>query len=117
MYPDCPLDEYKEVLLLRQTNETIAVWEGHKYTIEEAQKASGIKKVMWVEDFESILHMLMVYADHVYLNTNENYRLKYILPDRNHRFILQLQERFPLHDYQRAALSCSGYVKSKVIQK
>lgn len=103
LYPDCPLEEYREVLLLRQTNEIIAVWEGHKYTIEEAQQASGIRKIMWNEDVETILHMLMVYASHVYLDLNENPRMKYIIPDRNHRLALRLKERFPLHDYRRSA--------------
>src|SRR5262249_19704613 len=103
LFPDCPLEEYREVLLLRQTNELIATWEGHKYTVEEAQQTSGIKKILWNEDLESILHMLMIYVDHVYLDMNENYRSRYILPDRNHRFILQLKERFPLHDYRRVS--------------
>lgn len=103
LFPDCPLEEYREVLLLRQTNDQIAIWEGHKYTIEEAQKASGIRKILWNEDLESILHMLMVYARHVYLDLNENYRMKYVIPDRNHRLALQLMERFPLHDYRRSA--------------
>ncbi|MBX7141022.1 MAG: aminopeptidase P N-terminal domain-containing protein [Chitinophagales bacterium] len=102
LFPDCPLEEYREVLLLRQTNEIIAIWEGHKYTIEEAQQTSGIRKILWNEDVESILHMLMIYADHVYLDLNENYRMKYVIPDRNHRLALQLMERFPLHTYRRS---------------
>jgi Xaa-Pro aminopeptidase len=38
LYPDCPNHQYREVLFLRQTNEHIAVWEGHKYTKEEARR-------------------------------------------------------------------------------
>lgn len=34
--PQHPLPEYREILFLRKTNEHIAVWEGHKYTKEEA---------------------------------------------------------------------------------
>src|SRR5256714_13841203 len=45
LYPDCPNPLYKEVLFLRQTSEHIAVWEGHKYTKDEARKASGIENV------------------------------------------------------------------------
>ena len=30
LFPDCPNPLYNEVLFLRQTNEHIAVWEGHK---------------------------------------------------------------------------------------
>ncbi|MDB5011452.1 MAG: X-Pro aminopeptidase, partial [Mucilaginibacter sp.] len=37
LFPDCPNLLYKEVLFLRQTNDHIAVWEGHKYTKEEAK--------------------------------------------------------------------------------
>ncbi|HAP02350.1 MAG TPA: X-Pro aminopeptidase, partial [Bacteroidetes bacterium] len=53
LYPDSPKPEYKEVLFLRKTNETIAVWEGHKYTIEEARTASGIKTIVWNEEFNT----------------------------------------------------------------
>src|SRR5688572_26301995 len=48
--PDCPVPQFREVLFLRKTNETIAIWEGHKYSKEEARNASGIDNVMWLED-------------------------------------------------------------------
>jgi Xaa-Pro aminopeptidase len=54
LFPDCPNPLYKEVLFLRQTNEHIAVWEGHKYTKEEARIASGIENVHWLGDFDNI---------------------------------------------------------------
>ena len=38
--PEHPVPEYREILFLRKTNEHIAVWEGHKYTKEEARSAS-----------------------------------------------------------------------------
>lgn len=103
LYPDCPLPEYAEVLLLRRTNEKIAVWEGHKYTIEEAQAQSGIKNVMWIDELPSILHMLMGYADHIYLDTNENYRAAPQVNDKNLRFTHELMSRYPLHQYHRGA--------------
>ncbi|HUM45617.1 MAG TPA: aminopeptidase P family protein [Chitinophagales bacterium] len=103
IFPDSPLPEYKEVLLLRRTNELIAVWEGHKYTVEEARAQSGIKTVMWMDEFESILHMLMTYAEHVYLNTNENYRAHPQVEDKNLRFAHELMRRFPVHQYHRSA--------------
>ncbi|MGB3076549.1 MAG: aminopeptidase P N-terminal domain-containing protein, partial [Chitinophagales bacterium] len=103
IFPDCPLPEYKEVLLLRRTNEVIAVWEGHKYTVDEARKQSGIKTIMWLDEFESILHMLMTYAHNVYLDTNENYRAQPKVEDQNLRFAHQLMRRYPVHDYHRSA--------------
>src|SRR6201747_1491002 len=71
LFPDCPNPLYKEVLFLRQTNEHIAVWEGHKYTKEEAKAASGIETIYWLSEFDNILHSIVNYAENIYINTNE----------------------------------------------
>src|ERR1700761_5424177 len=83
LYPDCPNPLYKEVLFLRQTNEHIAVWEGHKYTKEEAKQASGIESVYWLSEFDAILHSIINYTDNVYINTNENDRFSFAVPYRD----------------------------------
>ncbi len=101
LYPDSPRPEYREVLLLRKTNEVIAVWEGHKYTIDEAKKASGVKNIIWNEEFDTIVNVLMVYAENVYLNLNENDRAVIKVPYRDLRFANELQSRYPLHNYER----------------
>lgn len=103
VFPDAPIPAYKEVLFLKKTNEHIAIWEGHKYTQEEATAASGIKSVFWLEDFKSILPVLMHYAECVYLNTNENDRYVHINQYRDIRFAKQLMDQYPLHRYERAA--------------
>jgi len=104
LFPDCPNPLYREVLFLRQTNEYIAVWEGHKYTKEEARKVSGIQQVFWLEEFWNVLQSIIHYADHIYLNTNENDRYVHTVPYRDLRFIQELKERYPLHQYERSAL-------------
>ena len=104
LFPDCPNPLYKEVLFLRQTNEHIAVWEGHKYTKEEARKVSGIQQLFWLEEFWNVLQSIIHYADHIYLNTNENDRYVHTVPYRDLRFIQELKERYPLHQYERSAL-------------
>ncbi|HUH34110.1 MAG TPA: aminopeptidase P family protein [Daejeonella sp.] len=103
LFPDCPNPLYKEVLFLRQTSEYIAVWEGHKYTIEEARKASGIQSIFWIDEFWNIFQSIIHYAETIYLNTNENDRYSHQVPYRDLRFILDLKQRFPLHHYERAA--------------
>ncbi len=103
LFPDCPNPLYKEVLFLRQTNELIAVWEGHKYTREEAEKASGIKTILWLQEFDAILSSVIFYAENIYLNTNENDRYQHTVPYRDVRFIRQIREKYPLHQYLRAA--------------
>lgn len=102
LYPDSPRPEYKEVLFLKRTNEHIAVWEGHKYTIDEAKKASGINTIVWVDEFDVILNLLMIYADNCYLNLNENDRQVMKVEYRDLRFAKEIKNRFPLHNYERS---------------
>lgn len=103
LYPDCPNPLYREVLFLRQTNEHIAVWEGHKYTKEEARKASGIENIYWLNEYDSILHSIINYANNIYINTNENDRYSNDVPFRDLRMYEELRKKYPLHNYERSA--------------
>lgn len=103
LYPDCPNPVYREVLFLRQTNEHIAVWEGHKYTKEEARKASGIENIFWLDEYDTILHSIINYAENIYINTNENDRYGQTVPYRDIRMLELLRQKYPLHHYERSA--------------
>ncbi len=104
LFPDCPNPLYREVLFLRQTNEHIAVWEGHKLTIQEAKNVSGIDTIYWLDEFWNILPAIISYAESIYLNTNENDRYAHKVPYRDIRFIEKIKNLYPLHNYKRAAL-------------
>lgn len=43
------------------------------------------------------------HSDTIYLNTNENDRKANMVPVRDYRYAQMMQERFPLHQYQRSA--------------
>ena len=103
LFPDFPNEEYREMLFVKETNEHIEIWEGHKYTKEEATQASGIEQVHWLSEFEGIFNTLMAEAEHVYLNTNEHIRASVRVETRDARFIEFCQKHYPLHDYQRIA--------------
>jgi Xaa-Pro aminopeptidase len=103
IYPDSTRQEYREVLFLRETNEHIAVWEGHKYTKEEATAASGVKTVLWLDSFETVMKDLMAKVEHVYLSSNENIRFMSPVPYRDLRFAEEWKNKYPLHKYERAA--------------
>lgn len=104
LFPDCPNPQYKEVLFLRQTNEHIAIWEGYKYSIEEAKNITGIKNIVWIGEFWNILHSIIHYSDFIYLNTNENDRYAHSVPYKDIRFIEEIKAKYPLHKFERAAL-------------
>ncbi|MDP2187966.1 MAG: aminopeptidase P family protein [Sphingobacteriaceae bacterium] len=103
LYPDCPNPRFREVLFILETNDHIAVWEGHKYSQAEAAAMSGITTVLWNKEFRSTLNTYMKYADVCYLNTNENDRASNPLATAELRFARELQQQFPLHTYKRAA--------------
>ena len=54
LIPDYPVESQREILFLKETSELIAIWEGHKFTKEEAQELSGIKTIYWLSEFETV---------------------------------------------------------------
>lgn len=103
LFPDSPEEAYRECLFLKQTNAVIAVWDGHKYTKEEATTTSGIKSVFWNDTFQSAIRSKINYAENIYLTLNENDRYSYKAPYSDLDFARDIQRDFPLHTYYRAA--------------
>ncbi len=101
--PDCPNPKYREILFVVETNELMAIWYGHKYTKEEATATSGIKTVMWLDQFDTILSEVLSTTENVYLNTNENIRFSSDVPYRELRFANELKTKYPVHNYLRSA--------------
>lgn len=104
IFPDAKEESNREILFLKETNEHIAVWEGHKYTKQEATTTSGVEKIYWMKDFFTVFNALMGQAENVYLNTNEHTRALVEVETRDSRFVKFCKERYPLHNYQRSAL-------------
>ena len=103
LYPDNPDDKAREVLVILRPNEQLEKWEGHKLTKAEATEMSGIENVQYVDSFDAMLQVMMHHADTVYLNTNENDRMDGSIFRQDLIFVKELQARFPLHRYERAA--------------
>jgi len=103
IYPDAKNGAHKEVLFVRETNETIAIWEGAKLTKEQATATSGIKTVLWNQGFESFLKTVVFQAEHVYLNSNEHTRRYIDTETAEMRFNKNIISKYPLHKIERAA--------------
>jgi Xaa-Pro aminopeptidase len=101
--PDAVETKHREILFVRQTNETIALWEGPRYTKEQAADASGIATVYWTSEFEKIFRPLVLESDSIYLNSNEHLRAESSVVTRDQRFLQWCRKAFPLHRYQRLA--------------
>ncbi len=101
--PDFPSEKFREMLFVIKTNEQIAIWEGHKYTKEEAKQVSGIENISWLDEFEISLKEVLAGVETVYLNSNEYVKFFSEVPDKNHRFAKQFRDEYPLHKLERSA--------------
>lgn len=102
LFPDAPYENLKEILFLKETNEHIAVWEGEKLTKERAFGVSGVKTVIWLQDFPKTLKEIMSYSDTIYINTNEHYRATIETETREARFIKWWKENYPAHKVEKS---------------
>ncbi len=102
LFPDAPYEHLKEVLFLKETNEHIAIWEGEKLTKGRAYEVSGIKSVIWLQDFHKTLKEVMAYAETMYINTNEHYRASIETETREARFVKWWKESYPAHKVEKA---------------
>jgi len=102
LFPDAPYDNLKEILFLKETNEHIAIWEGEKLTKERAFEVSGVKTVIWLQDFHKTLKEIMTYCDTIYINTNEHYRAVIETETREARFIKWWKENYPAHKVEKS---------------
>jgi Xaa-Pro aminopeptidase len=103
LFPNASNPAHREVLFLKETNETIAVWEGEKLTKQTAYETSGIKTVYWLQQFPTIFKQLMSEASSVYINTNEHLRASTEVETREDRFIKKLKIDYPAHNYLKSA--------------
>jgi len=101
--PDFPDPALREILFIKPTSEHIAIWEGHKFTMEEAATLSGVSTIKWNTDFDKVFNTLMGLSKHVFLNTNEHLRAVVEVETRDARFIKACKEQYPLHQYHRLA--------------
>ena len=103
IFPNAKEHENKEILFLKETNKYIAVWEGEKLDKKKAFDISGIKTVYWLDEFESVLKLLITDADYVYLNSNEHLRAKIEVETRDMRFGKWIREVYPNQNYELSA--------------
>jgi len=101
--PDAREEKNREILFVKETNPKIALWEGHKYSKDEATAVSGIKSVYWNHEFEDVFIPLVFESDNIYLNTNEHLRADRNVQTRDARFLRWCRKLFPLHRYRRLA--------------
>jgi Xaa-Pro aminopeptidase len=103
LFPDCPDPKFREVLVLVRPNELKEKWNGKRLRANEATGISGIKSIVWLDSIDALLQTWVHLADTIYLDSNENDRKDSLIQSRDYRFIAEMKNRYPLHNYARAA--------------
>lgn len=104
LFPDAPNESWREILFVRETNEHIQIWEGWKYSKEEARKASDVKNVMFYKEFDAFLRKVVSHIDGVYVDVNEHERNAVSTSTGSgHRLAHEFRREFPAHQLYRAA--------------
>ncbi|MFZ9877965.1 MAG: aminopeptidase P family protein [Chitinophagaceae bacterium] len=103
LFPDNPDPKYREVLVLIRPNELKEKWDGRQLRVKEAQAISGISTIVWLDSIDALLQTWIHLANTICLDSNENDRKASLIRSREYRFIDEIQQRYPLHQYYRAA--------------
>lgn len=103
LFPDCPDAKFREVLVLERPNELKEKWDGKRLRSAEAKKISGISTIVWLDSLPGLLQTLVHLAEHIYLDSNENDRKSTDIKTNQYRFIDQMKEAYPLHNFHRSA--------------
>ena len=116
-------DITESILLLKETDDHIAVWEGPKVNKQQAYEISGIKNVYWLDDLEKIIDKLMLNCDNIYINENEHYRAKVETETRDARFSKWLLNKYSNKKKERSnpilqrLRSVKDPIETKLIQQ
>jgi Xaa-Pro aminopeptidase len=103
LFPNNPDPKYREVLVLTRPQELKEIWDGKRLRANEATAISGMKTIVWADVLDAMLQTWIHLADSIYLDSNENDRKNNLVRTSEYRFIDEMQSRYPLHQYLRAA--------------
>jgi len=103
LFPDATNPAHWEILFVKETSAEIAIWEGEKFSKDGAEKHSGEATVMWVDQYKSMIQMLIPESLHVFLTSNEHLRQHNEAETREMRMGAELRQKYPLYHYQRLA--------------
>ena len=114
--PDYPIEELREILFIEPYDEVKATWQGEMLDNGKATALSGVKTVKGSDAFWSFLNDIALsgYADTIFLNSYEYPKYECAVETIQKRFVKQVKERYPMHNYGRTApiLNALRMVKS-----
>jgi Xaa-Pro aminopeptidase len=96
-------ERIKATLFITETNEMLRVWEGEKLNPNQASDISGIETIKYTTDFWASVENRLPDFDRIYLHYDEQVGKIPAFKSKEKTLIEALKEKFPLHNFQRAA--------------
>ncbi len=87
--------KHEDVLLLRETNEQIVIWEGARLSREQGSALSGIADVRWTNAYDELLAAWAPRATSFFIEKNEHPRQATPVQTRNDRYAAELAAKWP----------------------
>ena len=114
--PDYPDKTMREILFIEPYDEVKATWQGEMLNAQQATELSGVKTVKGSDAFWMTLNDIAYsgYGDILFLNSYEYPKYECNVETIQKRFVKQVKERYPMHQYGRTApiLNALRMVKS-----
>ncbi len=86
---------HEDTLLLRETNESIIIWEGARLTQEDATQLCGISDVRWTQEYNALLAAWVPTAGGIWVEQDGHSRRHTYVQTRNERCKAALLASYP----------------------
>ena len=115
--PSYPDETMREILFIEPYDEVKATWQGEMLDNAQATALSGVNTVKGSDTFWMTLNDIALsgYADTIFMNSYEYPKYECAIETIQKRFVKQVKERYPMHNYGRTApiLNALRMIKSE----
>ena len=103
--PDYPDETMREILFIEPYDEVKVTWQGEMLDAHQASEISGVKTVKGSDAFWMTLNDIAFsgYGDTLFLNSYEYPKYECEVETIQQRFVREVKERYPMHQYGRTA--------------
>lgn len=103
--PDYPDETMREILFIEPYDEVKVTWQGEMLDAHQASEISGVKTVKGSDAFWMTLNDIAFsgYGDTLFLNSYEYPKYECAVETIQQRFVREVKERYPMHQYGRTA--------------
>lgn len=103
--PDYPDETCREILFIEPYDEVKATWQGEMLDAKQATELSGVKTIKGSDSFWGVLNDIAYsgYGDTLFMNSYEYPKYECAVETIQQRFVKQIKQRYPMHQYGRTA--------------